>query len=71
VDELIGDPELDDAQVAALQRTIQDTGALDRVERLITGYVRTADRALAGARLGNAAVGRLRELARAAAERSF
>ena len=71
VDELIGDPELDDAQVAALQRTIQDTGALDRVERLITGYVRTADRALAAARLGNAAVGRLRELARAAAERSF
>lgn len=70
LDELIGDPDLDVVQVASLQRTIRDTRALDRVEDLIADYVRTADRALAGARLDNAAVSRLRDLARAAAVRT-
>ncbi|MFE5410319.1 polyprenyl synthetase family protein [Microbacterium sp. NPDC056569] len=70
VDELVGDPDLDADQVASLQRTIVDTGALDRVERLIADYAREADRALSGARLGNAAVGQLRDLARAATVRS-
>ena len=69
VDELIGDPELDDNQVASLQRTIIDTGALDRVEALIADYAREADRALSGTRLGNAAVGELRDLARSATVR--
>ncbi|MDR7113348.1 geranylgeranyl diphosphate synthase type I [Microbacterium trichothecenolyticum] len=70
VDELVGDPGLDADQVASLQRTIVDTGALDRVERLIADYAREADRALSGARLGNAAVGELRDLARAATVRT-
>lgn len=70
VDELVGDPELDSSQVASLQRTIIDSGALDRVERLIADYAREADRALSGARLGNAAVGELRDLARAATVRT-
>jgi geranylgeranyl diphosphate synthase type I len=70
VDELVGDAELDEVQVSALQRTIVDTGALDRVEALITGYAREAERALSGARLGNAAVGELRDLARAATVRT-
>ncbi|MEQ6897337.1 polyprenyl synthetase family protein [Microbacterium sp. KR10-403] len=70
VDELLGDPALDDAQVASLQRTIQDTGALARVEQLIAAYTLDADRSLAGARLGHAAVSELRDLARAAAVRS-
>jgi hypothetical protein len=35
-DEMLGDPGLDAAQVAFLQETIRDTGALDRVEALIT-----------------------------------
>jgi geranylgeranyl diphosphate synthase type I len=70
VDELVGDPGLDAAQIASLQRTIVDTGALDRVEALITEYATTAERALSGARLGNAAVGRLRDLARAATVRT-
>ncbi len=70
VDELLGDPSLDDEQVGMLQRTIVETGALDRVEELITGYLREADRALSGAPLGNAAVGELRDLARAATARS-
>lgn len=69
VDELLGDPELDGDQVASLQRTIVETGALGRVERLIAAYAREADRALSGARLGNAAVGELRDLARAATVR--
>ncbi len=69
VDELIGDPELDEGQIASLQRTIVETGALDRVEALIADYAREADRALSGARLGNAAVGELRDLARSATVR--
>ncbi|MGC5221867.1 polyprenyl synthetase family protein [Micromonospora sp. DT81.3] len=70
VDELIGDPTLDSEQIASLQRTIIDTGALDRVEELISSYAHEADRALSGARLDNAAVGELRDLARAATART-
>ncbi len=70
VDELIGDPDLDEGQIASLQRTIIDTGALERVEALITTYAREADRALAGAPLGAAAAGELRDLARAATRRT-
>lgn len=69
LDELIGDPELDAGQIASLQRTIIDTGALDRVEALISDYAREADRALSGARLGNAAVSELRDLAHSATVR--
>lgn len=70
VDELLGDPGLDGDQIAMLQRTIADSGALARIEDMITAYVRDADRALSGARLGNAAVGELRDLARAATART-
>ncbi|KAA9111663.1 polyprenyl synthetase family protein [Microbacterium rhizomatis] len=70
VDELVGDPDLDGVQIAALQRTIQETGALERVEALIADYSRQAERALNGARLGNAAVGDLRDLAREATTRA-
>ncbi|MEU1973379.1 polyprenyl synthetase family protein [Microbacterium sp. NPDC019599] len=70
VDELVGDPDLDPEQIAWLQRTIVDTGALDRVEGLIADYAREAERALSGARLGDAAVNDLRELARAATVRA-
>ena len=45
-------------------------GALERVEQLIADYAREAERALSGARLGNAAVGELRDLARAATVRT-
>ena len=69
VDEMLGDPELDAAQITALQETIVSTGALDRVEELIAAYVYEGDRALSGTRLSNAAVGRLRDLARAATVR--
>jgi geranylgeranyl diphosphate synthase type I len=69
IDELLGDPTLGADQIASLQRTIVDTGALDRVEALIADYARQAERSLSGARLGNAAVGELRDLARAATVR--
>lgn len=70
LDEMVGDPGLDSGQIASLQQTIIDTGALDRVEQLIAEYAHEADRALSGARLGNAAVGALRDLARAATVRT-
>jgi geranylgeranyl diphosphate synthase, type I len=70
IDELLGDPALDAGQIASLQRTIHDSGALERVEALIADYTREADRALSGARLANAAVGELRDLARAATVRA-
>ncbi|WP_405372650.1 MULTISPECIES: polyprenyl synthetase family protein [unclassified Microbacterium] len=68
-DELIGDSELTADQVASLQQTITDTGALLRVEEHISTWAAEADRALRGAPLGNAAVGDLRDLARAATVR--
>jgi geranylgeranyl diphosphate synthase type I len=70
LDELLGDPTLDADQIASLQRTIVDTGALERVEQHIAAYAEEADRALRAAPLGTAAVGVLRDLARAAISRS-
>ncbi|MFB8385980.1 polyprenyl synthetase family protein [Microbacterium sp. NPDC055910] len=70
MDELLGDPTLDADQIASLQRTIRETGALDRLEALIADYVGQARRALSGARLDNAAVSSLRDLAHAAAVRT-
>jgi geranylgeranyl diphosphate synthase, type I len=68
-DELLGDPDLEPAQIESLQATITGSGAIERVESLIAAYAHDADRALAGAPLGHAAVGVLRDLARAAASR--
>jgi geranylgeranyl diphosphate synthase type I len=70
IDELLGDPELGDDQIAALQRTILDSGGVDRVEALIATYARDADRALSSAPLGPSAAGELRDLARAATRRT-
>ena len=70
LDQRLGDPTLDDAQISALQTMIVSSGALDRVERLIAEYSRTAERALSQAPLGRASVAELRELAQAATARS-
>nr|WP_182486510.1 polyprenyl synthetase family protein [Microbacterium halimionae] len=70
VDELIGDPELTPDQIASLQQTIIDTGALERTEKLIAQFAHDADRSLSGSRLSNTAVGELRDLARAATART-
>ena len=42
LDELLGDPDLDDEQVRMLQSTIRDCGAVDEVERLIADNVARA-----------------------------
>lgn len=70
LDELVGDPGLDDAQIAALQETIIDSGALARVEEHIVRYADDADRALRGAALATSAVGALRDLAHDATVRA-
>lgn len=70
VDALLGDPALDAAQIAALQRTIVDSGALERTEALIAEYAQRADLALTDARVDTGALTDLRALARAATERT-
>lgn len=70
LDELLGDPGLTPEQIGFLQTAIADSGALEHAERMIAEHAQTADRALRGAPLDNAAVGELRELARAATVRS-
>lgn len=70
LDEMLGDPALTSPQVSSLQATITASGALDQVEAMIADYALEADRALSGARLDNAAVGELRDLARAATVRA-
>lgn len=47
--ELLGRPDLDDADVAALRRVIVDTRALERVETLVDDLTAQATSALAGA----------------------
>lgn len=63
LDELLGDPALDDAQVRMLQNTVRDSGAVDQVERVIAHNVRTALEALEAAPLSAAAKSALAELA--------
>jgi geranylgeranyl diphosphate synthase type I len=63
LDELLGDPALDDAQVRMLQSTVRDSGAAEQVERIIAHNVRVAREALAEAPLGGSARAELSELA--------
>lgn len=70
LDELLGDPALTAQQVETVRTTMIVTGALSRVETMITDYAKEADAALSGARLDIAAVSGLRDLAEAATVRS-
>ena len=63
LDELLGDPTLDDAQVRMLQNTVRDSGAVDQVERIIAHNVRVAREALESAPLSASATSALAELA--------
>jgi len=63
LDELLGDPSLDDAQVRMLQNTVRDSGAADQVERIIAHNVRVAREALAEAPLSGSAREELSQLA--------
>jgi geranylgeranyl diphosphate synthase type I len=62
-DELLGDPALDDGQIRMLQSTLVDSGAVDKVERMIAHNVSLARSALTEAPLTREAVTRLDELA--------
>ena len=66
----LGDPLLDDAGVAELRQVIVDTGAVERVEELITALLDEALTALRGAAIEADARGVLEELALAATSRS-
>ncbi len=65
----LGDPDLDDAGVAALQEVIVATGALSEVEDLVTRRTADAVDALAGSPVAAQAREVLAELARAASTR--
>ncbi|HWT32652.1 MAG TPA: polyprenyl synthetase family protein [Microbacterium sp.] len=69
-DARLGDAELDAAAIGQLQDFIRGTGALDRVEELITSYAADAERALREGPLEVGALDELRDLARAATVRT-
>ncbi|AWB86281.1 polyprenyl synthetase family protein [Mycetocola zhujimingii] len=71
LDELLGDPDLNDSQIASLQATIRESGAVDDVEAMIDSNVARAIAALDAAPLSATATGQLRELADAVTRRTY
>jgi geranylgeranyl diphosphate synthase type I len=67
---LVGDPRLDASGVTTLRAVIQDTGALDAVERLIADLTGEAQKALAEGRVAEPARGVLERLVVAATARA-
>jgi len=63
LDELLGDPELDARQIAVLQGIVRDSGAIDRVERIIAHNVGLAKTAIVDAPLSASARTQLMQLA--------
>ncbi|KQO82992.1 polyprenyl synthetase family protein [Frigoribacterium sp. Leaf172] len=63
LDELLGDPELDDDQIAMLQATLRDSGAVDAVEQSISDQVERATHALDRSALSPSARAQLTRLA--------
>ena len=63
MDELLGDPELDDQQVGIMRSTLRECGAVDQVERIIDRNVAAAKDALKDAPLAASAREQLLELA--------
>ncbi len=70
VDDLLGDPELDEGQIEMLRRTLQECGAVERVERAIEHNLQRAIAALDGADFAPAARTELIALAKSASNRS-
>jgi geranylgeranyl diphosphate synthase type I len=70
LDELLGDPELDAEQVRMLQGLIRDSGAIDRVERIIAHNVGLAKTAIVDAPLSSSAREQLLRLADTVIERT-
>ncbi len=71
LDELLGDPELTPQQIETLQMTIRESGAVEKVEKMIADNVDRAIGALEGAQLGAAARAQLRDLAITVTRRSY
>jgi geranylgeranyl diphosphate synthase type I len=63
LDELLGDPQLSDSQVQLLQNTIDESGAIVELERLIEENTRIALEAIADAPLSQSARDQLARLA--------
>lgn len=70
LDAALGDRTLSDASVAEVQRLIRDSGALERIETMISQYTDAAEQALLSAELNEDATAALRSLAAAAIARS-
>jgi geranylgeranyl diphosphate synthase type I len=62
LDELLGDPDLDARQIRMLQNTIRESGAIDKVERMIAHNVALARAALDGAPVTRSARDQLLQL---------
>ena len=71
LDELLGDADLDVAQIETLQRTIVDSGAVDRVESLIAAHVAEAVAVLEESPVSPDAKSHLRALAETVTRRAF
>lgn len=63
LDELLGDPELDAEQIAMLQASIRDSGAVDQLERIIARNVEVAVGSLSEAPISRSARAELTALA--------
>lgn len=70
LDELLGDPDLDDDQIAILQATIRDSGAVDALEESIADQVSRAKEAIETAPLAKSARTQLSQLADTVTARS-
>jgi len=71
LDELLGDPDLDDDQIGVLQATLKESGAVEAVEQSITDQVERAVAALDGADLAPSARAQLTRLADTVTRRTY
>ena len=71
LDARLGDPLLTEDQIGVLQRTIVDSGAVERIEALIASNVAEALAALDGSPISGAVTTRLTELAETVTRRAF
>jgi geranylgeranyl diphosphate synthase type I len=69
LDELLGDPELDEAQVDLIRRTLRECGAVEQIERGIDYNLAQATTAIEGAHITSSARRELLALAEAVSRR--
>jgi len=70
LDELLGDPDLSAEQVNMIRSTLQDSGAVDQIERFISRNLERACEAIDNAEIAPGARAKLLELAEAATTRT-